>query len=121
MAISQGEEKVIKSVQDAQESANAQSSLNVVNFKEYFGPKIENLTEAINSASQGSSFLSKVIIVVTVVATIIAGLQWYSTNARSHDFSQFGDKQLQCILALTKNQSEAMIDAAIEICMRRYP
>ena len=120
MAISQGEEAVIKSVRDAQNSANMQSSMDVSTFKKYFGPKLEDLTNAINSASNGSSFLSKVI-VVAIVGTVITALQWYSAYGHEYDFTQYNDKQLECIIDHAKDQNEIVIDAVIEMCSRKLP
>ena len=119
MAISQGEERVIQTAINNQNSANIQSAENIVNNKKFFGPKLEKLTEAINKASQSSGVLSKVIIVVAIVGTIITALQWYGTQVQEYDFTQYNDKQLKCIIALTKDQNKIMIDAAIELCLRR--
>ena len=81
---------------------------------------MDALTQAITAASNGSSFLSKVIIGVTIVGTIIAALQWFSAHNNDYDFTQYSDKQLKCIIGLTKSQNETMIDAAIELCSRRF-
>ena len=104
----------------AQDSANAQSASNVVTFKQYFGPKMESLTGAIVSSSESSSFLSKVIIGVTIIGTLIAGLQWYSALGADPDFSAFSDKRLDCVVAHGEEQSPVMVNAIIEFCSRKF-
>jgi hypothetical protein len=121
MGISHGEQKEIDAMQKAQTSANAQSASNVVTFKKYFGPKMESLTSAISEASRGSSFLSKVLIGITVVGTIIAGLQWYSAYGRAPDFSEYSDARLHCVVTQGKNQDQELVEAVIEFCSREHP
>ena len=119
MASSPEEEEFVRALRENQNNANQQSMLNTVNLRKFFGPKLDELTKSINAASAGSSFLSKVIIGVTITGTIIAGLQMYSSYITKPDFSKLSDENLKCVMALAKDQNQQVTGIALEICARK--
>ena len=118
MGVSQGEMQVIKAMQDAQVLANKQSVANVVTFKSFFGPKMDALTGAISSASRSSTFLSWVLIFITVIGTLIAGLSWYGSYNEKKALQSLSDEQLQCALEKSLGKSDVAMFVAVELCAR---
>jgi hypothetical protein len=119
MAVNQEKSEVIKTLKETQNSANKQAMLNTENFSKFFGPKLDGLTQSINSASSSSSFLSRIIIIVTVVGTLIAAFQWYSDYSKTPNFSGLSNDNLACIMRLAKDQNDQVTSIAFEICSRK--
>lgn len=113
------ESAIIKAVMNAQDSANKQAMLNTVNLQKVFGPRLDNLTSSINTASSSSSFLSKVIICVAVIGTLIAAVDWYSNYQPSNDYRLMSDEKLACIMEHGKNQNSEIVKVALELCSRK--
>lgn len=56
----------------ANDSSNHQSMLDNANLRKTFGPKLDDLTSAINKASDSSEKLGKIIIGVTICGVIVS-------------------------------------------------
>ena len=118
MGTNEKEKDSIEAMRAAQNSANEQSAANVVTFKKFFGPKMEALTDSIDSASRSSSFLSRVLIGVTLVGTIIAGLGWYQGYSEKQTIKALSTQELRCAFEKSLGKSDIAMLAAIELCER---
>ncbi|EAT10989.1 hypothetical protein HF888_05800 [Bermanella marisrubri] len=111
-------DELINKIGDSQNNANLQSLLNSTNQQKFFGPKLEQLTESINKASDSSGFLSKVVIALTLVATFIAGLEVYLNFFNTNAYSNYKTESLTCIINTQKLSDNIPVDLATEYCDR---
>jgi len=91
-----------------------QSMYNVITLKQFFGPKLDALTNAINSASKSSSWLSISIVFLTAIGVIISlSSLWLHYNAENK-IRSLSISQLECVINKASGGGDLIVVAATE-------
>jgi hypothetical protein len=105
---------------DSQNSANRAAESNTVDLKKFFGPKLDELTVAINSASKSSGVLSLVIICLTAITTVNTISEGIIIYCSTPDFSALNYQQLECVMTNSNNGGDLLLKASLEYCERTF-
>jgi len=95
-----------------------QSMYNVVTLKQFFGPKLDALTNAINSASKSSLWLSISIGILTAIGVFISLLNLWLHYDSENKIRSLSRSQLECVINKASGGGDLIVIAATEYCLK---